>query len=325
MDILLVILLLIILAAVAFMIQLQLRRSNQDVQTAVMAEKLSQLEPVSRAVNSIQLGLGELQAYARARHDLERQTAESIRRLETVIAGTQTKGVAGENILDVVFSKLPADWQVRDFRVGNKTVEFGLRLPNNLILPIDSKWTATSLLERFVACEDIDEQQRLKAQIEAAVLDKAKEVKKYVDPNVTTSFGIAVVPDAVYDLCSGVQCDVLQLNVALISHSMFVPYLLLVFQTMLKMSQNIDLQKLDAHLQTAQASVQALQEELEGRFARAIAMLTNSRSDMSAHLSKVSSGLTNLQIAARASTSVAGQDVGPALYPVDNSQTSDMN
>ena len=51
----------------------------------------------------------------------------AIRRLETVIAGTQSKGAAGENILDVVFSKLPAEWQVRNFPVGNKSVEFGLR------------------------------------------------------------------------------------------------------------------------------------------------------------------------------------------------------
>jgi DNA recombination protein RmuC len=275
-----------------------LRKPPQDIQTAVLAERLSQLEPVAQAVGRIQVGLAEMQAYARARQDLERQTADSIRRLETVIAGTQTKGAAGENILEMVFSKLPMDWQVRNFRVGSKTVEFGLRLPNNLVLPIDSKWPATSLLERFLASGDPDEQRRLKAQIETAVMEKAREVRKYVDPNITVSFGVAAVPDAIYDLCSGVQCDVFRLNVVLISYSMFVPYLLLVFQTMLKASQSIDLQKLSAYLESVQAGVEAVQEELDGRLSRAITMLTNSRNDMAVQLSKINSGLTSLQMSA---------------------------
>ena len=65
--------------------------------------------------------------------------------------------------------------------MGNKSVEFGLRLPNRLVLPIDSKWPATNLIERFLATEDPDERQRVKTRIEAAVRDKAKEVRKYID------------------------------------------------------------------------------------------------------------------------------------------------
>ena len=88
----------------------------------------------------------------------------SIRRLEAIIAGTQSKGLAGENILEMVFAKRPAEWQVRNFRVGGRPVEFGLRLLNNLILPIDSKWAATNLLEQFVAAESISAQQELMAE-----------------------------------------------------------------------------------------------------------------------------------------------------------------
>ena len=260
-------------------------------------------EELSRAKND----LTELQTHARARQELELRTAESIRRLEAIIAGTQTKGAAGENILEIVFAKLPADWQVRNFRVGDKAVEFGLRLPNNLVLPIDSKWAATNLLEQFAASDEPNERQRLKNQIEVAVLDRAKEVRKYLDPNLTVNFGVAAVPDAIYELCGSIQADVFQLNVVLVSYSMFVPYLLLVFQTVLKASHNVDLQKLDACLQSAHGSIAALQEELEGRFSRALTMLSNSRNDMSVHLSKVMSGLTSLQISAGAA------DVRPAL------------
>ncbi len=249
---------------------------------------------LSRAKND----LTELHTHVKTGQETERQVAESVRRLETIIAGTQTKGSAGENVLEVVFSKLPVEWQVRDFKVAGKSVEFALRLPNNLIMPIDSKWAATNLLQQFINSENIQEQQRLKKAIEDAVLLKAREVRKYLDPSITVNFGVAVVPDAVYDLCTGIQAETFQMNVVLVSYSMFVPYLLLVFQTTLKNSQSIDLQKLDAYLQTAQESIKILQEELDGRFSRSITMMNNSRDDMRAVLGKLGGSLTGLQMGA---------------------------
>ena len=258
-------------------------------------------------------GVAQLQTHSHARQGLEEQTAESIKRLEAVIAGTQSKGAAGENILETLFARLPAEWQVRDFQVGNKSVEFGLRLPNRLVLPIDSKWPATNLIETFLATEDSNERQRVKARIEAAVRDKAKEVRKYIDPNVTVNFGIAAVPDAVYELCTRVQTDVLQWNVALVSYSMVVPYLLLVFQTVLRSAQTVDTQKLDACLRSIEDGITAMQAELDGRFSRALTMIDNSRSELRAHLGRVAGGLTSLQIAA------PGTDSEQAIIPVESS------
>ena len=243
-------------------------------------------------------GVAQLQTHSHARQGLEEQTAESIKRLEAVIAGTQSKGAAGENILETLFARLPAEWQVRDFQVGNKSVEFGLRLPNRLVLPIDSKWPATHLIETFLAAEDPDERLKVKSRIEAAVRDKAREVRKYIDPNVTVNFGIAAVPDAVYELCTRVQTDVFQWNVVLVSYSMVVPYLLLVFQTVLRSAQTVDTQKLDACLRSIEEGIAAMQGELDGRFSRALTMIDNSRSELRAHLGKVAGGLTSLQIAA---------------------------
>lgn len=243
--------------------------------------------------------LTELHTRAVQGQQTERQVADSIRRLEAIIAGTHSKGAAGENILELVFSQLPPEWQVRDFRVGGKPVEFGLRLPNNLVLPIDSKWAATHLLEQFTGTELIEEQQQIKRQIEEAVLARAREVRKYLDPSLTVNFGVAVVPDAIYDLCGGIQAEIFRLNVVLVSYSMFIPYLLLVFQTMLKAGQTLDLQRLDAYLQSAQGHLTVLQEELDGRFSRALTMLANSRDELRAHLSKLSGSLVGLQISAR--------------------------
>ena len=250
-------------------------------------------------------GLTELQTHAKVRQDAEQRTAESIRRLEAIIAGSQAKGSAGENILEIVFAKLPLEWQVRNFKVGGKVVEFGLRLPDGLILPIDSKWPATDLLERFFATEDPAEQQRLKGQIENAVLARAREVRKYLAPDLTVGFAIAAVPDAVYDLSYEVQAQVFQDSVVLVSYGNFVPYLLLVFQTVLKTSRNVDLEKLNAYLATALDSIDALQRELEGPFSKAVTMLNNCHDKMTVHLGKVNSGLMSLRISAGPPAAVA--------------------
>ena len=251
---------------------------------------------LSEAASAIRERLAEVHTMLRSRQEIEGRTAESIRHLEMVIAGTQSKGAAGENIIEAVFAQLPPDWQVRNFRVANKVVEFGLRLPNHLILPIDSKWPATNLIERFLECDQPDERRRIKADIDRAVLNKAREVRRYLDPNMTVDFGIAAVPDAVFDLCSSVQCEALQMNVVLVGYSMFVPYLLLVFQMALKTSHDIDLDKLAAYLRDVEASVGQLQEEVDGRLARAITMLTNSRNDMTQHLGRITSRLTGVQL-----------------------------
>jgi len=306
MEVLLVVLflmMLLMLGAVLWMLTIQLRRQPEPhLQVQTDPSVLQGLQYVAQTgstmlqnLQNVALQVGELQTYTRARHDLERQTTESIRRLETIIAGTHTVGVAGENIVDLAFSKLPASWQVRNFAVGNKRVEFGLRLPSNLVLPIDSKWTATGLVEQFVACRDVGEQQRLKDQINQVVLTKAREGQKYLSPNVTTRFGIAAVPDAVFDLCPHTKVEALKVGVVIVSYSMFLPYLMLVFETMLQSTQRVDLERLDACVDAAQQCVQTMQEELEGRFSRAVTMLNNSRNDLAASLGKVSSALASVQ------------------------------
>jgi DNA recombination protein RmuC len=261
--------------------------------------------------------LTELQAQARVRQELERGTSESVRRLEAVIAGTQSKGSAGENILEIMFAKLPAEWQERNFTVGNKTVEFGLRLPNKLILPIDSKWAATNLLERFINCKDTVEQQGIKGEIEKEVLKKAKEVQKYIDPNLTVDFGVAVIPDAVYDLCCGILTDAFKLKVVLVSHSMFVPYLLLVMESTRKMALSVDEAKLKAFLGTAHASLNAMSSEIEGRFSRAMTMLDNSRTDMRGQLSRLRGGIAGLGLYESVSTNIEAM---PELFDVESTQ-----
>jgi hypothetical protein len=57
-----------------------------------------------------------------------------------------------------------------------------------------------------------------------------------------------------------------------------------------------DLEKPEREIDSMNTSVSEMQDEIEGRLSRAITFLTNSRGDMSAHLSKISSRLPSLQI-----------------------------
>lgn len=278
----------------------------------LLEEKLEGLQPLTQHIGTLRVGLAQIQAYVQARQDLERETHQAIHRLERVLAGTQTKGAAGEEMLDLIFSQLPPSWQVRNYRVENKVVEFGLMLPNGLILPIDHKWAALPLLEQFLAAsaEDHTLRKRLKAQIEATVWERAREVTRYLDPDITMGFALAVVPDAVYDLCRGIQAPLMASQVALISHSLLLPYLLLVIETALRSTQNVDLQRLSAYLHSSQQSIRALQEEVEGRFARALTMLENSRACLAGELSKVQAELSSILRASQVLNTEAEQKLG---------------
>jgi DNA recombination protein RmuC len=282
--------------------QARLSSVLQDVQNGVIGTNrdtqglLKTTSEMRQHLDDAKIGLNTLHTITKERQEDERLMSESVRRLESVIAGTQSKGAAGENILDMVFSKLPADWQVRDFGVDGKVCEFGLRLPNKRIMPIDSKWAATNLLEKFMACEEISVKKKIKADIEKAVLRKAEEVRKYLDPETTCGFGVAVVPDAIYDLCGATLCQVFEMRVAIISYSMFVPYLLLVFQTNLKTSVDIDMHKLSHAISESEKSIKAIQDKLDGSFSRGITQLANSRDEVKREAANVSKLLNSIHM-----------------------------
>ena len=277
------------LAAALKEVQKDVTGTSRDAQDLIKAT-----DQMRQHLDDAKIGLSTLHTITKERQEDERLMSESVRRLEAVIAGTQSKGAAGENIVEMAFSRLPTEWKVQNFEVQGLPCEFGLRLPNKRILPIDSKWPATNLLEQFMACEEISGKQKIKAQIEKAVVKKAKEVQKYLCPEKTIGYGVAVVPDAVYDLCGATLCQVFELNVAVISYSMFIPYLLLVFQTNLKTSKDIDLQKLGYAVSESEKSIKVIQEELDKRFSTGLTYLSNSRDMLkkeAANMSKLLNGI----------------------------------
>jgi len=252
------------------------------------------LQNLNQTLQDVRIETAKLSAGFQNRVEVDTRIAQSIKRLETVMAGSATVGGGAENIVEEYLSLLPPEWQTRNYQVGNKTVEFGLRLPNGLVLPIDSKWVGANLLDKLNGSENPDERKKLRAKIEKQVVNKAREVQKYINPEITTPYGVAVVPDAVYNLCPSVNVSTLKFNVTVISYSLLIPYLLLVFQTTLAASRTVDMAKVGLYLQTLEKSLSEISSELEGRYAKGLTMLTNSRDRMQQHLSKANNALVSI-------------------------------
>ncbi len=275
----------ILIILVAALLVFQVRRPS-NVSTP--------LQNLNQTLQAVRVETAKLSEGFQNRAEVETQIAQSIKRLETVMAGSATVGGAAENIVEEFLSSLPPEWQTRNYQVGNKTVEFGLRLPNGLVLPIDSKWVGANLLDKLNGSENPDERKKLRTQIEKQVVKKAKEVQKYINPEITTPYGVAVVPDAVYNLCPSVNISTLKFNVTVISYSLLMPYLLLVFQTTLSASRTVDVAKIGLYLQIIEKSLGEVSSELEGRYARGLKMITNSRDTIQQHLSKVNNALIGI-------------------------------
>ena len=134
------------------------------------------------------------------------------------------------------------------------------------------------------------------------------EVRKYIDPKWTHGFGIAVVPDRAM---RGVSGESNSDERALVIHSLFMPYLLLVFQSALRNTQNLDIEKLDAHMQAIGQSSREANSETEMRLSRAITMLGNSRDDLRRHVSRLSSAMTAIQAGASSVPQFTPLEVDP--------------
>ncbi len=145
--------------------------------------------------------VAQIQAADQVREKHEQEAWDSLKRLETVLAGTKSRGIAGENILGAILAQLPPELREMNLVINNKPVEFALRLPHGRLLPIDSKWPALSALDRLQATEDPALRKELADEVQGEVKKKVREVTKYLDPERTIQLGVLAVPDAVFELC----------------------------------------------------------------------------------------------------------------------------
>ncbi len=247
-----------------------------------------QLADTAREIHA-QLGnahraLAEVKALEVGRTQKLDQAADSLRRLEAVVAGSSTRGAAGENILARALTQLPPDLLELNVAFGNKVVEYALRLPGGKYLPIDSKWTSVGVLERLEAVDLPQERKRLVDQVVRDVRGRIKEMTKYLDPERTLSLGLLAVPDAVYTAAPEAHADGYREGILVVPYSLALPYVLALYRLTLRFGCAVDTDQLADRLRALNECVRKLDEEVEGRLSRGIVQLENSREALRDHL-----------------------------------------
>lgn len=277
--------------------QLALRGQTQESAAVELRERLNQTHTV----------LEGLRAVFVARHQVEEDARQSLRRLEAIIAGSPTRGAAGENILEESFRSLPPDMVRRNVWVGGKVVEFALHLPGGKLLPIDSKWTSVAALEELAEADlPTGRRAQLGASVEKEVEKRVREVSQYIDPATTTPFALAAVPDAAYAVCRSAFAEAHRRHVMIVAYSLTLPYLLLLYQLHLQFARSADMENLQAWLMEIDRQLDGLDAALENRLQRAITMLANAYQDGKQVTARIRASVQGIQAAG----GLAGQGAG---------------
>jgi DNA recombination protein RmuC len=141
--------------------QEELRLDLQRSREASLLGLAEAAQGIRGDIGQAQRALTEVKALEEGRARAMDRAVEILGRLESVIAGSGSRGAAGENILVRALSQLPPDLLETNVAFGSRVVEYALRLPGGRLLPIDSKWTSAAALEQLEAAEDWRETKRL--------------------------------------------------------------------------------------------------------------------------------------------------------------------
>ena len=242
----------------------------QETRAAEIRERMAQTQSVIEGLRSA----------LTARQPVEEEARNSLRRLESIIAGSSTRGAAGENILEEALRHLPPEMLQRNVWVGGKVVELALRLPGGKLLPMDSKWVSSVALEQLAdPALDAARRAQLSAQVEREVEKRVREVSQYIDPSTTSPFALAVIPDAAYDVCRGAIVNAHKRHVMVVGYAMALPYLLTLYQLHLQFARTVDMERLQSALIDVERHLDSLEGILENRLQRAVTMLQNAYSE----------------------------------------------
>ncbi|HEM3455185.1 DNA recombination protein RmuC [Streptococcus suis] len=164
---------------------------EKTLQTRLQAS----FETVSKQLESVNRGLGEMQTVAR-----------DVGSLNKVLSGTKTRGIMGELQLGQIIEDIltPSQYE-REFVTvsgSSERVEYAVKLPGRtegdyIYLPIDSKFPLADYyrLEDAYESGDKDQIDLHRKNLLAAIKRFAKDIQsKYLNPPETTNFGVLFLP-----------------------------------------------------------------------------------------------------------------------------------
>ena len=267
-------------------------------------------EQLRAGIDAARRTLQELSVREQERGAAEAENREVVRRLSSVLAGGTSKGRSGENFLRDHLSELPPGMLVTDFRVGGKVVEFGLLLPDGRRLPIDSKWTAMAELEALEAATDPIELDACSRAVERAVVTRAREVAQYLDPSVTAPVAVAAIPDAAYSVLRRAHADAYSKGVIIVPYSSALPIVLFLYSLTQRFGDIADVQ---SSLSEVAGLLEAMDQVVENKFARAAVMISNGADEFRSSLGKARGSIARARQPERPAPAAGGSDENGSL------------
>jgi len=266
--------------------QEDLRQDLQRGREASILQLSETAKGLHGEISQAQRALAEVKALEQGRARQLEQASDSLKRLEAVVAGSSTRGTAGENILARALAQLPPDLLEINVAFGSRIVEYALRLPGGRFLPIDSKWTSAALLERLdtVAAEQPQERRRLLDQVVRDLRTKIRDMTKYLDPERTLSLGLLAVPDAVYDAAPEAHGEGYREGVLVVPYSLALPYVLALYRLTVRFGCAVDTDQLAARLRSLEEVLHRAADEVESRLSRGLVQAENARDALRDHL-----------------------------------------
>ncbi len=237
----------------------------------------------------------------------EDKTQELIERLHRTLLGAASRGKKGENLLREQLKVFPPDMLATNYKLGGGTVEFALRLPDDRVLPIDSKWPEPEMVERLEAAETPEESARYARQIESKVLKLTRDIKKYIDPEKTVHLAVAALPDSIYQNAAGAHYEAFRQGVLLMPYSNAATLLLAIYGMFLRYGQSWDMEQIKGHLGTLNTALNDLEKITDGQLAKGGTMVANATVNFREITSRMRRSLSAVQ-SAKAETSGAEDD-----------------
>ncbi len=175
----------------------KMRQTVDEKLHSTLEKRLGEsFELVSKRLELVQRGLGEMQVLATGVGDLKK-----------VLQNVKTRGTWGEvqleNLLEQFMTPEQFEKNIATKKNSNDRVEFAIKIPakdekiGNIFLPIDAKFPLEDYQRLIIAEEEgnIELIEKSKKTLIARIKAEAKTIKeKYVDPPFTTDFGILFLP-----------------------------------------------------------------------------------------------------------------------------------
>ncbi len=142
---------------------------------------------------------------------------------------------------------------------------------------------------------------------------RVREVSQYIDPAATSTFALAVIPDAAYDVCRGAIMSAHRRHVMVVGYAMALPYLLTLYQLHLQFARTVDMERLQSALIDVERHLDTLEAILDNKLQRALTMLQNTYTEGKQVSARIRSATQSVQVAETAAAAVSTEPLSFAL------------